>query len=146
MHKLADEIEVQLAIPLLHIADATGIEIQQRGFKKVALLGTAFTMEQPFYKQRLQDKFGIEVIVPAAAQRDEIHRVIYQELCLGNINPASKQRYLRIVDQLTADGAEAIILGCTEIGMLIQQQDHNTPLLDSTAIHAASAVAFALSE
>lgn len=146
MHKLADDIAAKLDIPLLHIADATGVTIQRRHLKKVALLGTAFTMEQPFYKQRLQEKFDIEVIVPAAEQRAIIHQVIYQELCLGQINPASKQQFLNIIDQLVAEGADAVILGCTEIGMLLQQSDHAIPLLDTTAIHAASAVEFALSE
>ncbi|MCH1923581.1 aspartate/glutamate racemase family protein [Shewanella sp. C32] len=146
IHKVADEIEASLTIPLLHIADATGAEIQRRQLKKVALLGTNFTMEQPFYKQRLQDKFAIEVIIPAAEQRALIHQVIYQELCLGKINAASKQQFLDIIDQLVANGAEAVILGCTEIGMLLQQCDHAIPLLDTTAIHATCAVNFALSK
>ncbi len=146
IHKVADEIEASLAIPLVHIADATGAEIQRRQLKKVALLGTNFTMEQPFYKQRLQDKFAIEVIIPTAEQRALIHQVIYLELCLGKINAASKQLFLDIIDQLVANGAEAVILGCTEIGMLLQQCDHTIPLLDTTTIHATYAVNFALSK
>ncbi|MCH1918721.1 aspartate/glutamate racemase family protein [Shewanella sp. A3A] len=146
IHKVADEIEASLAIPLVHIADATGAEIQRRQLKQVALLGTNFTMEQPFYKQRLQDKFAIEVIIPTAEQRALIHQVIYQELCLGKINAASKQLFIDIIDQLVANGAEAVILGCTEIGMLLQQCDHSIPLLDTTTIHASCAVNFALSK
>ncbi|QSX32234.1 aspartate/glutamate racemase family protein [Shewanella avicenniae] len=145
MHKLAPQIEAAIDIPLLHIADATGKHIQQLGYQQVALLGTAFTMEHAFYKQRLVDNFGLSVMVPDTLKRALVHKVIYDELCQGQINPKSKQQYLQIIDQLAADGAEAVILGCTEIGLLVQQQDRSTPLLDTTAIHAASAVDFILS-
>ncbi|MFQ6370551.1 aspartate/glutamate racemase family protein [Shewanella sp. YIC-542] len=144
MHKVADEIASAIRIPLLHIADATGEILQQRGVKTVGLLGTAFTMEQDFYRARLQQKFGLEVLVPPAEQRQTVHRIIYDELCAGKIVPASKTAYLQIMDALAARGAEAVILGCTEIGLLVQQQDTAIPLLDTTEIHAAKAVAFAL--
>ncbi|KFZ38008.1 aspartate racemase [Shewanella mangrovi] len=145
MHKLAPQVEAAINIPLLHIADATGDAIKQMGFRKVALLGTTFTMEQPFYKQRLIEKYALDVIVPNEQQRALVHQVIYNELCVGHINPKSKQQYLQIIDQLVEAGTEAVILGCTEIGLLVQQDDHAIPLLDTTAIHAASAVNFALS-
>lgn len=146
MHKVADEIEQVINIPLLHIADATAETLLAQGIKKVGLLGTAFTMEQGFYKGRLNDQFNLDVIVPSQADRRIVHDVIYQELCLGEISPHSKQEYLRIVDILAAEGAEAVILGCTEIAMLIQQNDTEVTLLDTSAIHAEKAVSLALSE
>lgn len=144
MHKVAAEIEQVINIPLVHIADATAEILLARGKTKVGLLGTAFTMEQDFYKGRLQDQFNLDVIVPDQADRQIVHDVIYQELCLGKINPDSKQEYLRIVAALAAQGAEAVILGCTEIAMLIQQADTEVTLLDTTAIHAEKAVKLAL--
>lgn len=146
MHKVAGEIEQVINIPLLHIADATAETLLAQGIKKVGLLGTAFTMEQDFYKGRLSDQFNLEVIVPNQPDRQIVHDVIYQELCLGKINADSKQEYLRIIDALAAEGAEAVILGCTEISMLIQQSDTEVTLLDTTAIHAEKAVSLALSE
>lgn len=145
MHKMAEEVEEAVTIPLLHIADATAKEMVKDGRKKVALLGTAFTMEQDFYKGRLRDKFGLEVIVPGEADRRVIHDIIYQELCLGVINDASRQSYLRIIQELGRQGAEAIILGCTEITLLISQEHCGIPLYDTTRLHAESAVDFALS-
>lgn len=144
MHKVADQIEESLSIPILHIADATAEVIKEQGMFKVGLLGTAFTMEQDFYKGRLSNKHGIEVIVPDQVERELVHKVIYQELCLGKIDKTSKQAYLAIVDKLAKQGAEAVILGCTEIGLLIQQQDTQVPLLDTTKIHADKAVDLAL--
>ncbi|SEA19988.1 aspartate racemase [Alkalimonas amylolytica] len=144
MHKVAAQIEQSIHIPLLHIADATAEVLVQEGVKKVGLLGTAFTMEQAFYKDRLAGQHGLEVLVPNAADRQQVHRIIYQELCQGQIKPESKQAYLRIVKALSDAGAEAVILGCTEIGMLIKQQDTEVPLYDTTAIHAAKAVEWAL--
>jgi aspartate racemase len=144
MHRVAPAIESAINIPLLHLADATAEEIVQAGIRRVGLLGTAFTMEQTFYKGRLQEKYGIEVIVPEAAARDRVHRVIYDELCLGRIEPQSRTDYLRIIDQLAGQGAEAIILGCTEIGMLISQSDTDVRLIDTTAVHARKAVELAL--
>ena len=140
MHKVADGLAASTDLPLLHIADATGQAIHQAGFQRVALLGTAFTMEQTFYKARLTDKFGVDVQVPDATARADIHRVIYQELCQGTINPVSRARYIAIAEQLHADGAQAIILGCTEIGMLLNEQVTALPLIDTTRVHVAAAV------
>jgi aspartate racemase len=144
MHKMAREVEESVSIPLLHIADATAIEIIKGGIKKVALLGTAFTMEQDFYKGRLVDKFGLDVIVPNELARKIVHNIIYEELCLGIIKENSKKSYLEIIDSLILDGAEAIILGCTEITLLISQLDCMVPIFDTTKIHAEHAVDFAL--
>ncbi|NQX66204.1 aspartate/glutamate racemase family protein [Paenibacillus alba] len=144
MHKMAKEVEEAVSIPLLHIADATATEIVKSGIQKVALLGTAFTMEQDFYKGRLIDKFGLTVIVPNEAARKIVHDVIYEELCLGILKESSKQSYLAIIQSLVEDGAEAVILGCTEITLLISQQDCHVPLFDTTRIHAEYAVDFAL--
>jgi len=140
MHKLAEQVQAAVTIPLLHIADAVGENLIQHNFKKVALLGTQFTMEQDFYKQRLADKFAIDVLIPDAQGRETVHRVIYDELCKGIISPESKAEYLTIIDDLTQQGAEAIILGCTEIALLVQQSDTSVPLLDSTTLHCAMAL------
>ncbi|MHA2937514.1 aspartate/glutamate racemase family protein [Vibrio sp. RC27] len=144
MHKVADQIESELSIPILHIADATAEQLKADGISKVGLLGTRFTMEQDFYKSRLTDKYGIEVIVPSLPNREKVHQVIYDELCLGVIDQASKNSYLDIVDLLKHDGAEAVILGCTEIALLIQQGDTPVKLYDTTEIHAMKAVEWAL--
>ncbi|MBE1445796.1 aspartate/glutamate racemase family protein [Paenibacillus sp. OAS669] len=144
MHKMAQEVESSVSIPLIHIADSTAIEIVKDGIKKVALLGTAFTMEQDFYKGRLTEKFGLEVIVPNEEDRLVIHDIIYHELCLGLINEESKQAYLKIINKLKQQGAEAVILGCTEITLLISQDDCSIPVYDTTRLHAESAVDFAL--
>ncbi|WP_091022834.1 aspartate/glutamate racemase family protein [Bacillus sp. UNCCL81] len=145
MHKMAKEVEESVKIPLLHIADATAKEIVNNGIKKVALLGTAFTMEHDFYKGRLIEQFGLDVIVPNEAERKLVHNIIYEELCLGIVKEESKQVYLNIIDQLIEHGAEAVILGCTEITMLISQENCSIPVFDTTRIHAESAVDFALS-
>ncbi|MBD1229309.1 aspartate/glutamate racemase family protein [Xenorhabdus griffiniae] len=144
MHKVADDIEESISIPILHIADATAEVLIGDGIKKVGLLGTRFTMEEDFYKSRLINKFGIEVIVPDEEQRDLIHRVIYDELCVGNIRPDSRHSYLNIIQDLYSKGAEAVILGCTEIGLLVSRSDTDIPLYDTTAIHAEKAVKMAL--
>lgn len=144
MHKMAQEIEESVCIPLIHIADSTAVEIVKDGIRKVALLGTAFTMEQDFYKGRLTEKFGLEVIVPIEVDRLAIHDIIYQELCLGIIKEESKQTYLKIINSLKQQGAEAVILGCTEITLLIAQDDCSIPVYDTTRIHAESAIDFAL--
>ncbi|WP_053376413.1 aspartate/glutamate racemase family protein [Paenibacillus sp. FJAT-27812] len=146
MHKMAKEVEESVSIPLLHIADATATEIVKAGIKKVALLGTAFTMEQDFYKGRLAEKFELEVIVPNASDRKIVHDIIYQELCLGIINDESRKAYLKIIDGLNKQGAEAVILGCTEITLLIAQDDCSIPIYDTTRLHAESAVDYALKE
>ena len=144
MHKVASEIAESVDIPLLHIADATAAQLKQDGIGKVGLLGTRFTMEQDFYKNRLTELYGIEVLVPEAQERELVHQVIYQELCLGTINPQSKQQYLAIIQQLYEAGAEAVILGCTEIALLVQQTDTKVPLYDTTALHAEAAITLAL--
>jgi len=144
MHKQADQIATATGVPLLHIADATAASIKRHGFKKVALLGSRFTMEQAFYKGRLTDGHGIDVIIPNDADSQIIHDVIYNELCLGKIIDTSRKEYVRIIEALHASGAEAVILGCTEIGLLVGGADTDTPLLDTTKIHAEAAVKFAI--
>ncbi|WP_346797291.1 aspartate/glutamate racemase family protein [Halomonas sp. Bachu 37] len=144
MHKVAAQIEAAIDIPLLHIADATAERLLADGITKVGLLGTAFTMEQAFYKDRLSEEFGIEVLVPDAEQRKLVHRVIYEELCQGVVEEASRKAYLEVIDSLHGHGAQAVILGCTEIALLVEQGDTSVPLYDTTAIHCAAAVASAL--
>lgn len=144
MHKVADEIQANISMPILHIADATAAKLVSDGVTKVGLLGTRFTMEQDFYKSRLINKFGIKVVVPNDDERTIVHNVIYNELCKGEIRLDSKEQYIAIVNNLFEQGAQAVILGCTEIALLIQQKDTDVPLYDTTEIHAASAVAFAL--
>jgi aspartate racemase len=143
MHKVAADIEAAVRIPLFHIADPTAREIKRAGLHKVGLLGTRFTMEQTFYTDRLREH-GLDVVVPAPADRDIVHRIIYEELCLGRINDASRDEYRRIMAELAAQGAQAIILGCTEISLLVTQADATVPLFDTTAIHAHSAALFSL--
>lgn len=143
MHKVAPQIQQQLMIPILHIADATIDQLKQEGITKVGLLGTKYTMTQDFYKERIIDQ-GIEVLIPDEAAIELVNTVIFDELCLGTINEASKQQYLAVIDQLKAEGAQGIILGCTEIGLLIQQKDVDLPLFDTTEIHCKAAVKKAL--
>jgi aspartate racemase len=145
MHKVADAVAGRIRIPLLHIADPTAQAVKACGIEKIALLGTRFTMEEAFYKDRLVKDHGLEVMLPSDAEMDVIHQVIYQELCLGVIQPNSRDRYLEIVDELIQKGAEGVILGCTEIGLLIKDGDSRVPFFDTTAIHAQAAVAYALS-
>lgn len=144
MHKVAPEIEAAIDIPLLHIADATATKLRADGITRVGLLGTRFTMEQEFYKGRLQDRFGLAVLVPDEAGRERVHRIIYDELCLGEIRESSRAEYLAIIEELAAAGAEAVILGCTEIALLVGDARAAVPLYDTTAIHAEAAVALAL--
>jgi len=144
MHRVAGAIEQAVAIPLLHIADPTAAAVQARGLSRVGLLGTRFTMEQDFYRGRLQDRYGLEVIVPDAADRAIVHRVIYEELCLGKVLDASRLEYLRIIQRLVAAGAEGVILGCTEIGLLIDPDQAEMPMFDTTRIHAVSSAEKAL--
>ena len=144
MHKSVGEIQARVRLPLLHIADATAEMVKAAGIHKIGLLGTRFTMEQDFYKGRLTDNFGLEVTIPDAAQREIIHRIIYDELVLGIIKPESRQAYLEIMTDMLAKGAEGIILGCTEIGLLVKQADSSVPLFDTTRIHAEAAVEWAL--
>ncbi len=143
MHKVAAEVEQVIDIPLLHIGDATAQALLEDGICKVGLLGTRFTMEQDFYKQRLQQQ-GLAVVIPDSQGREQIHRIIYEELCQGQINDSSKQYYLSQIERLKQAGAEAIILGCTEIGLLLKQTDSDLPLYDTTVIHVAAAVAKSL--
>lgn len=146
MHKCADQVAGSVDIPLIHLADATGELVKEQGLKRIGLLGTKFTMEQDFYKGRLVEKFGLDVIVPDDEDREVVHRVIYDELCLGNIRDESKRKYLAIIENMIDDGAEGIILGCTEIPLLVKQEDVSVPVFDTTYIHAISAVDFALKE
>lgn len=144
MHKVASAIEGAVNIPLFHIADPTAEEIKRAGYTRIGLLGTRFTMEQAFYKDRLRERHGLDVIVPGQEDRDIVHRIIYEELCLGRIVDGSRDEYRRIIAGLVEQGAQAIILGCTEISLLVAQQDEAVPLFDTTAIHARKAAEWAL--
>jgi amino-acid racemase len=144
LHKLYDEIQSKINIPIIHIADAVGLSIQKKGLRKVGLLGTRPTMEEDFYKKRLKDKFDINTIVPDEDSRIFIQQVIYKELAKGNFLEESKQKYIEISENLITTGAEGIILGCTEIPLLISQEDFNIPVFDTAFIHASAAVDFAL--
>lgn len=144
MHRVASEIEKMITIPILHIADATAETLLSHNISTVGLLGTAFTMEQEFYKKRLSTKYGLDVIVPENKERQIIHQIIYQELCQGRILDSSRIEYLRIIDSLVEKGAEAVILACTEIGILVKQQDTGIKLFDTAKIHAEKAVEYAL--
>jgi len=144
MHKVADEVEKQIQIPILHIADATAERIKTKRVKKVGLLGTQFTMEEDFYKNRLIEKHGLQIMIPTSEEREMVHRVIYDELCVGEIKPSSKMKYMDIIERLAKDGAEGIILACTEIGLLVKEKDSQVPLFDTTRIHAEAAVEYAL--
>jgi aspartate racemase len=144
MHKMAETVQAEIEIPLLHIADATAERIRAQGLQRVGLLGTRFTMEEDFYKGRLEGRFGLQVLIPGTQERQVIHRVIYDELVLGKIEPRSKEQYLSIFNELVQQGAQGIILGCTEIGLLVKQNDCRVPLFDTTVIHASAAVEWAL--
>jgi aspartate racemase len=146
MHKLYGEIQNEIQIPLLHIADATAEAIKAKGIGRVGLLGTRFTMIEDFYKGRLIDKFGLDVTIPANDDMDNVHRIIYNELCAGIIEPASRQLYAGVIERLVADGVKAIILGCTEIGLLVKPEDSPVPLFDTTDIHARAAAKKAIEE
>lgn len=146
MHQVADEVSAAVEIPLLHIADTTGAVLQKNGVTRVGLLGTAFTMELEFYKKRIKDSFDIDVAVPDLHDRQMVHDIIYQELCLGNVDPDSREVLLAIIDRMAEQPIDAIILGCTEIGMLVEQQHTDIPLYDTTAIHAQQAVETALQD
>jgi aspartate racemase len=145
MHKLADDIESNVSIPLVHIADVTAEAIKEKGMKKIGLLGTKFTMEHDFLKGRLLEKHGVESIIPNEMQRDIIHTIIYEELVLGIVTNESRLAYLAIINDLIKQGAEGIILGCTEIGLLISNEFTDAVLFDTTEIHAAKAVEIAIS-
>lgn len=143
MHKVADQVQAAINIPLLHLADATAAQLKRDGISRTGLLGTRYTMEQDFYTGRLE-AHGLEVLVPNQDDRDRVHEIIYEELCLGVIDDDSRRHYQQVITALAFDGAEAVILGCTEIAMLVTQEDTPTPLYDTTRIHAAEAVRQAL--
>ena len=144
MHKVAPAIEAALRVPFLHIADPTAQAVKQAGIGRIGLLGTRFTMEEDFYRGRLVQRHGLDVIVPDAVERETVHRVIYDELCLGQVEERSRQAYRDIIAHLVERGAEGVILGCTEIAMLVSPADSPVPLFDTTQLHAVSAVDFAL--
>ncbi|KLA27500.1 aspartate/glutamate racemase family protein [Bacillus cereus] len=143
MHKVVEKIKENIHIPVLHIADATAKEIKRKDIQKVGLLGTKYTMEQDFYKLRIEEN-RIKVMVPSEKDREKINEVIYTELCLGKITSQSREYYKRVIEELVQEGAQGIILGCTEIGLLIKQEDVSVPIFDTTHIHAVEAVNFAL--
>ncbi|MBW3559434.1 MAG: aspartate/glutamate racemase family protein [Proteobacteria bacterium] len=145
MHRMADEVQAAIDRPLLHIVDSTAERIRTAGFRRVGLLGTAFTMEQAFFKGRLADRYGLQVLVPEEEDRGRVHRVIYDELVKGRVSASSRQAYREIIERLVERGAEAVILGCTEIMLLVRAEDSPVPLLDTTVIHAEAAVDRALS-
>ena len=144
MHKMAEEVQNHITIPLLHIADATANKVKSRGMQTVALLGTRFTMEEDFYKGRLIRNYGLEVMIPPTDAMQIVHDVIYNELCVGEIRESSKKQYVDIMERLRENGAEGIILGCTEIGLLVQDRDCRVPLFDTARFHAEAAVEYAL--
>ena len=146
MHLMAEEVQEAIEIPLLHIADATAEHLTEKGIKTVGLLGTSFTMEHDFYKGRLVEKYGLHVLVPDKKDRAIVHNVIYKELCMGTIIESSKKEYLRIIKSLSGQGAEAVILGCTEIGMLVTPHDTDITLCDTAEVHAAKAVEYAIQQ
>lgn len=146
MHRVAPDMALHLSIPILHIADATATELEQRGIRTAGLLGTSYTMQQPFYRQRLQECHGIQTLIPDAAGCADVHRIIFEELCKGQIRSESREHFVHQIDELYRRGAQAVILGCTEIAMLVQQEHTQVPLLDTTAIHAQRAVELALAD
>ena len=146
MHRMAPAVQDAVKVPLLHIADPTAERIKEAGIRTVGLLGTAFTMEQDFYKGRLAERHGLNVIVPGAEDRATVHRVIYEELVAGQVIPASREAYRAIISRLIDDGAEAVILGCTEIMLLIHPEDSAVPIFDTTALHAEAAIEIALAD
>ena len=146
MHKMAEEVQKNISIPILHIGDATAERVKAQRLHRVGLLGTKFTMEEEFYKGRLIQKHGLQVIIPTPEDRSIVHRVIYDELVIGKINPTSRAHYQRIIEELVAQGCEGIVLGCTEIGLLVKEADSRVPLFDTTQIHAIAAVEYALAE
>ena len=144
MHKMADDVQKQIHIPILHIADATAEKVKEQAIKTVGLLGTRFTMEEDFYRGRLHAKHGLDVLTPVAEEREVVHRIIFEELCAGIIKPSSQTIYLEVIEGLIREGAQGIILGCTEIGLLVKQEHCRIPLFDTTVIHAEAAVDYAL--
>lgn len=146
MHKVAPMIEARIKVPLLHIADAAGQSIQKMGLKKVGLLGARYTMEENFYRQRLHEKFGLEVVIPDENGRELVHQIIFAELCRGTLTEKSRNEFLAVIEKLRSEGAEGVILGCTEIPLLVRQKDTDLPLFNTTALHAQRALEFAVNE
>ncbi|MFZ4761256.1 MAG: aspartate/glutamate racemase family protein [Alphaproteobacteria bacterium] len=146
MHLMAEQVEEFSALPLIHIADVTAAQVKHQGYKKIALLATRFTMEQDFYRERFTDRYQLEVMIPEAEERLSIHQVIYQELCKGIVREETRLLFKEIIHKMRLRGAEAVVLGCTEIGLLISQKDVEIPLFDTTILHAEAAVDFALAE
>ena len=144
MHKMAEDVEQNISVPLLHIADATAKNIKSKGLNKIGLLGTSFTMEEDFYKGRLISEHNLEVVIPREDEREIIHKVIYNELCLGKIKQSSKSQFKKIINRMVEKGAKGIILGCTEIGLLVKQEDTDIPLFDTAKIHAIASIEFSL--
>ncbi|WP_345810946.1 aspartate/glutamate racemase family protein [Paraburkholderia sp. PREW-6R] len=144
MHRVHEQIEQAISVPFLHIADPTGEALRAAGVERVALLGTRYTMEQDFYIGRLRERYGLETLVPDDAQRADVHRIIYDELCHGKVADASRAAYQRVIETLAARGAQAVILGCTEITLLIKPEDSALPVFDTTALHAQAAVEWAI--
>ena len=144
MHKMANEVQNAIQVPLLHIADAAAEKVKEKNLKKVGLLGTKYTMEQEFYRGRIKEKYNIDVIIPDMDEREDVHNVIFNELCVGQIKNESRARYTQIINNLVQNGAEGIILGCTEIPLLINQKDFTIPIFDTTQIHCLAAVDYAL--
>ena len=144
MHKMADEVQGAIAIPLLHIVDVTAEAIKANGQTRVGLLGTKFTMEQDFYKGRLSDNHGLEVLIPSAEERQAVHQILYSELCLGEIKDLSKAKFKDVIQNLVDRGAQGVILGCTEIPLIVSQDDYEIPVYDTTALHALAAVEYAI--
>lgn len=145
MHKVADDVQAAVSIPLLHLADTTAAAVHAAGLRRVGLLGTAFTMEQTFYRGRLEDH-GLEVVIPGLSDRQEVHRVIYEELCVGLIRAESREAYKAVIERLVAAGAEGVILGCTEIELLVRSEDSPVPVFPTTRLHVEAAVNFALGD
>ena len=146
MHQVAGDIEAAVDIPLIHIVDPTGEALAHHGVRHAGLLGTRYTMELPFWRERLRDRFGIDLVVPDEADRALVHRVIFDELCVGRIDADSRVQYVAVAERLQDAGAEAVIFGCTEIGLLLRPEHVSLPAFDTTALHAAAAVSFSLSE
>lgn len=140
MHRVADAVSTELSVPLIHIADSTAQAVRAQGIDRIGLLGTRFTMEQKFYRGRLESQHGLTVITPDESERAVVHRIIYDELCLGEVRQASRESYKQIIAGLEDRGAQAIVLGCTEIGMLVKSADVAIPIFDTTALHAQAAV------
>jgi len=146
MHEVASMVEGALEVPFLHIADAAGEAVKSDGLERVGLLGTRFTMERAFYSSRIKERFGIDILIPGNDQRDEVHTIIYEELCRGVVDNNSRSAYLRIIEELAAQGAQGIVLGCTEIGLLVGEGSADIPLYDTARLHAEAAVQWMLEE